>query len=292
MVHCSRVAWRDPVNPDRGSAGPLGVRDLPGRGAVGKSRALCCVIVLALALGACGRTTLYANLDEQQANQVQGALLSAGIDADKRLADNKKGWTVEVGKDDFPLAVQLLKVQGLPSAPFESMGMVFKKEGFVSSPLEERARYLYAIAQELEHTLEQIDGVVKARVHIALPEPDPVGDKDKSASASVVIIQNADASLADRETDIKAIVTDAVEGLDNVNKVTVKFFSRSAGDAVNALAQPAAAARGGRTDVMPVAAAVGVPTALGALGLAWWAWLGSRRRAALVARNEVEVRRG
>ena len=292
MDGCSRMAWQNPVDPTRGAAGPVDARHRCGRGSVRVNPGLSCIIVFALLLSACGRTTLYANLDEQQANQVQGALLTAGIDADKRPADNKKGWTVEVAKDDFPLAMQLLKVQGLPSAPFESMGMVFKKEGFVSSPLEERARYLYAIAQELEHTLEQIDGVVKARVHIALPEPDPVGDKNKSASASVVIIQKTDASLADRETDIKAIVTDAVEGLDNVNKVTVKFFSRSASDAVNALAQPAAATRADRASRVPVAAAVGVPAAVVALGLLCWAWLGSRRRGVRPARGEVEVRRG
>lgn len=250
-----------------------------------------CIVLCALALSACGRTMLYANLDEQQANQVQGALLAAGIDADKRPADNKKGWAVEVGKDDFPLAMQLLEAQGLPSAPFESMGMVFKKEGFVSSPLEERARYLYAIAQELEHTLEQIDGVVKARVHIALPEPDPVGDKQKSASASVVIIQNAGAELADRETDIKAIVTDAVEGLENVNKVTVKFFARSPTEAVTALAQPSPTTHKGHLGPVPVAAAVGVPALAGGIGLALWAWFGSRRRTALVARDG-DARRG
>lgn len=235
-----------------------------------------CLVVFALTLVACGRTLLYANLDEAQANQVQGALLAAGIDADKRPADNKKGWSIEVSKENFPLAVQLLKAQGLPSSPFESMGMVFKKEGFVSSPLEERARYLYAIAQELEHTIEQIDGVVKARVHIALPEPDPIGDKKNSASASVVIIENAGAKLRDRETDIKAIVTDAVEGLENVNKVTVKFFSRDASEAVTALSameRPLPA-----PSIVPVAAAVGIPVALCGVGFVIWAFRGNRRK--------------
>lgn len=249
------------------------------------------IVLCTVALCACGRTMLYANLDEQQANQVQGALLAAGIDADKQPADNKKGWSVEVGKDDFPLAMQLLQAKGLPSAPFESMGMVFKKEGFVSSPLEERARYLYAIAQELEHTLEQIDGVVKARVHIALPEPDPVGDKQKSASASVVVIHDAASELADRETDIKAIVTDAVEGLEDVNKVTVKFFGRSEGEAVHALARPAPATPRERFGAVPVAAAVGIPAVLGGVVLGLWAWFGTRRRNALVAR-ERDARHG
>jgi len=238
----------------------------------------------ALALAACGKTALFANLDEQQANQVQSTLLAAGIDADKRPADNKKGWTVDVAKDDLPLAMQLLQAKGLPSAPFESMGAVFKKEGFVSSPLEERARYLYAIAQELEHTLQQIDGVVTARVHIALPESDPIGNKENSASAAVVIIEQPGAALADRETDIKAIVTDAVEGLDNINRVTVKFFERDNSELSNALQH---GDRGkNHLGVVPVAAAVGVPALLGGIGFVLLARSGLRRRRGAAADRE------
>ena len=248
------------------------------------------VAIVVLALAACGRTPLYANLEEQQANQVQGALLEAGIDADKRPADNKKGWTVEVDKDDFPVAMQLLNAKGLPSAPFESMGVVFRKEGFVSSPLEERARYLYAIAQELEHTIEQIDGVVRARVHIALPEPDPIGDKGKSSSASVVIIERAGARLRDRETDIKAIVTDAVEGLENVNKVTVKFFERAAGAgvAVDAGTLPVPVpAKVSKAEMLPAAATVGLPLLLVAgAAFALWAWRGRRHLPVRVKQDE------
>jgi len=201
-----------------------------------------------LALAGCGRAVLYANLSEQQANEVEAVLLAAHVDADKQFAENKKGWSVTVAKNDFPQAMSLLKSAGLPAEPFESMGEVFKKEGFVSSPTEERARYLFAMSQELSHTLEQIDGVVAARVHIALPENDPLAEGRKSASASVVIIEQPGAKLRERETDIKAIVTDGVEGLDDINKVTVKFFTRAPGASgapTEAAAPTAAALTGG-----------------------------------------------
>jgi type III secretion protein J len=68
--------------------------------------------------------------------------------------------------------------------------------------------------------------VVDARVHIALPERNLLDDKPQSASASVVIIEQPGAHLESRETDIKAIVTDGIEGLRDVNRVTVKFFTR------------------------------------------------------------------
>lgn len=181
-------------------------------------------------LAACGREPLYSKLSETQANEVQSALLNAGISAAKVTMPKDGGYAVEVGMSDVPKSMAVLKAKGLPREQLESMGDVFKKEGFVSSPLEERARYLHALSQELERTLMQIDGVVSARVHIALPEKDMLSEHPNSASASVVIIEEPDANLKERETDIKAIVTDGVEGLDDINRVTVKFFPRRAAD--------------------------------------------------------------
>lgn len=186
----------------------------------------------AVLLSACSDAPLYSALDEQQANEIEAALLGAGIDADKQAAAKGEGWSVGVAKADVPRAMQVLAVHGLPRAPHATMGEIFEKKGFVSSPLEERARYLYALSQELSRTLMQLDGVVSARVHIALPEKDALGETRDSASASVVIIHDEKANLQEQETDIKAIVTDGIEGLDDVNRVTVKFFPRTAAKGV------------------------------------------------------------
>lgn len=202
---------------------------------VGRSRSdfSATILLLAtLALTACSGTPLYSALDEQQANEIEAALLDSGIDADKHPTAKSAGWSVEVAKGDVPQAMQVLAARGLPRPSQTSLGEVFEKKGFVSSPLEERARYLYALSQELSRTLMQLDGVISARVHIALPEKDALGESHDSASASVVIIHDEGSDVAARETDIKAIVTDGVEGLNDVNRVTVKFFPRAAGKLV------------------------------------------------------------
>ena len=194
-------------------------------------------------LAGCTRGPLYSDLTEPQANEVQAALLSAGIDARKEAMVKSKGWAIEVDRSDVPHAMAVLGASGLPRQPLRTLGEVFPKEGFVSSPLEERARYVFALSQEVEQTLLQLDGVVDARVHIAMPERSVFDDKSPSASASVVIIEQPGASLETRETDIKAIVTDGIEGLSDINRVTVKFFTRRAADSLGTAAQSAHPAR-------------------------------------------------
>ena len=88
---------------------------------------------------------------------------------------------------DLARATKVLAAQGLPRAPGARMGDVFKKESLISSPLEERARYIYALSQELETTLTQIDGVVVARVHVVLPEKVAPGEPVQPPSAAVFI---------------------------------------------------------------------------------------------------------
>ncbi|NZA26785.1 type III secretion inner membrane ring lipoprotein SctJ [Luteimonas sp. SJ-92] len=181
------------------------------------------VLAAALLLAACGRTTLYSNLDERQANEVLAALLSTGVNADKRLAVSKSGWEIRVDDADFPYAMQVLQSRGLPRQQYSSLGDIFKKEGFASSSLEEMARLKHGLQQEMARTLSSYPGVVDARVHINLPERDPLGGTSSDASASVVIFEQSGANLRDKETEMKVVVKDGVPGLNDVNKVTVKF---------------------------------------------------------------------
>jgi len=186
------------------------------------------LVLAALLLAGCGRSPLYSQLDEQQANELMAALLDSGIEADKAPSPSKTGWEVRVNRNDFPYAMQVLRSRGLPRAQYATLGEIFKKEGFASSAIEEKARYIFGLQQELARTLSLMAGVVDARVHIALPDRDPLGGDTIDSSAAVMIYEQAGANVRDRETDIKVLVKDSVEGLDDVNKVTVKFATVSA----------------------------------------------------------------
>ncbi len=177
-------------------------------------------VLLALALSACGRKVeLMAAMPEAEANEVMAALQNAGITADK--VPGKEGMVgVSIAADQMGRAVDLLREKGLPRERFAGMGQVFRKEGLISSPLEERARYLYALSQELGATLSQIDGVVVARVHVVLPERSPTGEAGVPSSAAVFIKHQEGYNLDTVQPLVRRLVTNSIPGL-TADKVSI-----------------------------------------------------------------------
>ncbi len=200
---------------------------------VSGARAVLVALLVCLLLAGCARTALYSELDEQQANELMAALLGAGIDADKHQSATQAGWEVSVGHGDIPRAMQVLAANRLPQARRISMCETFKKEGFASSSIEEKARYQCSQQSEIAETLSGIPGVAQARVHIAMADRDALGNETSDSSASVTIFERPGFSVRDRETDIKVMVKDSIEGLDDPNKVTVKFYTLGAPQASN-----------------------------------------------------------
>ncbi len=179
-------------------------------------------MLVSLLLVGCSQTPLYTKLNEKQANEMLAAMNAAGVNGTKAIEDGGT-WEIQTSKNDFAAALAALQAQGLPRDEFANLGTVFKKEGFVSSPLEEHARLMYGLSQELSHTLSNIDGVMVARVHLAVPENDPLADKPKLSAASIFIKYRSDVDLSKQVGHIKALVVNSVEGLPYDN-VTVMLF--------------------------------------------------------------------
>lgn len=173
-----------------------------------------------LMLAGCERAELYTGLTEKEANEMLAAVHGAGFDAAKATPDNGKTWALSAPKAQFPQEVALLQARGYPRERYETLGDVFKKEGFVSSPTEERARMMFGLSQELSHTISEIDGVVDARVHVAMPEDDPLADHPKPSSAAVFIKYDPSTEVTSQVGAIKALVVNSIEGLPS-DKVSV-----------------------------------------------------------------------
>lgn len=173
-------------------------------------------------LAACGAQEVYGNLKESEANEMISVLRTASIEASKGSAGEGK-WSISVDQAQFSRAVQVLRANGYPKDEFESLGKIFEKKGFVSSPVEERARLHYGLSQELSNTISQIDGVVDARVHLAIPEADPLSEKTRPSSAAVFIKYQPGFDLRNQTGSIKALVMNSIEGL-SYEKVSVLMF--------------------------------------------------------------------
>ncbi len=194
------------------------------KGGVGSHRLrLLLLAPVLLLLAACSEQTLYSNMSEQEANEMVALLYNSGLQASKVPAGDQQ-FTVSTSQKEFAQAVALLQSNGLPRARFENMGDVFAREGFVSSPLEERARLNYALSQELSQTLSTIEGVVGVRVHLAVPEHDPLKDDIPQSSASVLVKHRVEVDLAPMVAQIKALVVDGVENVPYEN-VTVMLIT-------------------------------------------------------------------
>jgi type III secretion protein J len=227
-----------------------------------------------LVLAGCSEQELYSQLSERQANEMVAVLRSANIAADKKTRDGT--FSVVTSAKDFPQAVHTLNAQGYPRESFDTMGKIFKREGFVSTPLEERARLVHAMSQEISNTLASIDGVVTARVHLVVPERHPLIDKPQPAAASVFIKHRPEKDLTGQITSIKAMVVNSIEGL-AYEHVTVVLFAaeglsgESAKPAAPAAAPltPEQAQRDGLTQVLLAGGGVGALAFVGG-GLLWW----------------------
>lgn len=187
----------------------------------------CLLLGISLSLTGCDeQTTLHSRLEERQANLVIAALMDAGI-ACQKIAGEEGTWDVQIAASRFADAVNLLERKGLPRRAYQGIGETFKKTGMISSPTEERIRFMNALAQDLSQTIAEIDGVIDARVHVVLPENDPFAKNALPSSAAVAVRTRWDVDLADRVPAIKNLVKNAIEGL-QYEKISVTLFRDSA----------------------------------------------------------------
>jgi type III secretion protein J len=179
------------------------------------------LILLALALAGC-KQPIYTKLSEAEANDVLLTLIKGGIEAQKRTGEDGT-FSVWVSDAEIATAIELLRADAQPSEHYSNLGEVFARNSLVSSPTEERIRYIYGLQQELAKTLSQIDGVLVARVHIVVPATDPFEATTKPSSASVFLKHRADINMQLVVPAVKDMVVRSIEGL-TADSVAVSLF--------------------------------------------------------------------
>jgi type III secretion protein J len=96
--------------------------------------------------------------------------------------------------------------------------------------MQERAQMIFALSQELSRTVSEIDGVLSARVHLVLPENDPLRQQLVPSSASVFIRHRGNMPVGNLVPQVKMLVANGVAGLsyDKVSVVLVPVDAQKA----------------------------------------------------------------
>lgn len=169
------------------------------------------IVLCFVVLSGC-KTDLYRNLTEREANEMLAVLVSNGISASKEYLGDE-GVTLTVEEADLSRAIDALSQNGLPRENRDTIGTIFEKSGVMSSPFEERVRFVYALGEEVSRTLSEIDGVLTARVHIVLPDEPELGQEFKPSSAAVFIKHRIGVDLDFATPQIRRLVSSAIEGV-------------------------------------------------------------------------------
>jgi type III secretion protein J len=156
---------------------------------------------------------LLRDLTERDANEIVGVLYSSSIEA-RKVADAKgKSFSVEVPSGDMPRAVAVLRALGLPKSPRANLNEVFRATGFAPTPFEERVRYLFGLAQELERTISLMEGILQTRVHVVTPDGTSKLADLQQSKASVFVSYDDRFDIDALVPRIRKLVSDSIEGL-------------------------------------------------------------------------------
>ncbi|TXC72440.1 flagellar M-ring protein FliF [Sphingomonas ginsenosidivorax] len=140
--------------------------------------------------------TLFTGLPDADKASVTAALTQASI---KSHIDDSSG-ALTVNEEDYSKARLLLAGQGLPKAAPGGYAILDQLPMGVSRAVEgERLRQ--ARETELAKSIEEIDAVAEARVHLAVPEASVFVRDNASPSASVILKLQGGRSLSDAQVN-------------------------------------------------------------------------------------------
>jgi flagellar M-ring protein FliF len=169
-----------------------------------------------------GYATLYSNLEVEEASQITEVLKENSY---KYKLEND-GKTVMVEKKVLYEVRMALAREGLPK--HHGLGNeLFDKNNIGITDFVQKLNARRALEGELQRTIEGLEEVSSARVHIVIPEPSIFLENQKEPKASVVVKTKSSAKLAKEQIrGITFLVSSSVEGLEPDNISIVDYEGR------------------------------------------------------------------
>jgi flagellar M-ring protein FliF len=159
------------------------------------------------------------------------------------------GGTVLVPRDQVYETRIQLSGEGLPSSSDTGYSLL-DDQGLSTSQFQEKTSYKRAMEGELSATIEAIDDVDTAVVHLAIPEKEVFADEQDPTTASVLISTRPGGTLApDQVQAVVHLVASSVDGLDP-ERVTVADATGQVLSAPEGSATAASSARVQQSDAV------------------------------------------
>jgi flagellar M-ring protein FliF len=156
---------------------------------------------------------LYTGLSSEDAAAVVQQLDSSGVAYE--LQDG--GATILVPQDKVYATRLAMSAQGLPANTNDGYSLL-DQQGITTSEFMQNVTYQRALEGELASTIEAIDGVEAATVHLALPEKSVFTQETDKPTAAVMVTMGAGATLSDEQvSSVTNLVASSVPGLTTAN---------------------------------------------------------------------------
>lgn len=182
-----------------------------------------------------GQSTLFVNLEPEDAARVTEALKEMKVP----YALENGGRTVTVPRDQLNEARMQMARLGLPQTGGQGYE-IFDKLQLGMTDFVQNLNYRRALEGELARTIESLQEIDKARVHITIPKPTLFTEKKEEATASVIVKMRPGEEVSEKQVrGITHLVASSVEGLKarQVSVLDIHGQMLTKGFADNALAE-------------------------------------------------------
>lgn len=180
-----------------------------------KAKRLLSLLLLLSVVSGCNEQLVH-DLSENEAIRLITRLENAQISATKEKQSDGK-WSLTVPQDQYIGALKYIEAARL--LKISQVEPVYQSS-MIQSRDEERFHFERSLSSEVESTLLRVRGVLEARVHLNLPQVDPLlgrRQKNDSGSGSVLLVTAKDFGLSNEEV---AQLVSGAAGL-NVTAVSV-----------------------------------------------------------------------
>ena len=178
------------------------------------------VAALLLGLGAVARpdmSPVYQNLTLASAGSVQSTLVGAGFKVDV----SSDGSSVLVPRNDLARARMVLAESGIPIDGDPGWELFDQQSGLAMNSFMQKVNRLRAMEGELARSIQTLEGVQSARVHLVMPEREPFSREAPNPRASVIVRASSGRAISRKQAmSIRNLVSSAVADLD-LRRVTV-----------------------------------------------------------------------